>query len=297
MPSPDPAKSPIGVIGLGLLGSALADRLLDGGFPIVVYNRSKEKAAPLLDRGATWSDNPLAVCDRAVICLYTTDVVNQVLQQFDADLRPGQILIDATTGNPDQTQQLGETLSKRGVEYLESPIAASSEQTRQGQAVAMVAGTQAAFDACQDLYSALVAKVHYLGQWGNAAKIKLVNNLILGLNRAALAEGLMFAEAVGLAPKLALKVLRESNSYSGVMDTKGEKMVTGDFSTQAKLSQHAKDVRILIEQATQRGGRLPLSELHLKLLEHAEQAGWGELDNSAIILSIADVSKSDDAIL
>lgn len=262
----------------------------------MVYNRSKEKAAPLLDRGATWSDRPLAECQRGVICLYTTDVVNQVLEQFDSDLRPGQILIDATTGNPDQTEQLGKSLHQRGVEYLESPIAASSEQTRQGQAVAMVAGTQAAFDACEDLYNALVAKVHYLGPWGNAAKIKLVNNLILGLNRAALAEGLTFSKSVGLEPELALKVLRESNSYSGVMDTKGEKMVTGDFATQAKLSQHAKDVRILIEQARQRGGRLPFSELHLQLLEHAENSGWGELDNSAIIRSIADINQSDNAI-
>ena len=96
--------------------------------------------------------------------------------------------------------------------------------------------------------------------------MKLVNNLVLGLNRVALAEGLVFAKAIGLDPARTLDVLKEGNSYSGVMDTKGRKMIDGDFSLQAKLSQHAKDVRIILEEARRGGVSLPLSELHLELL-------------------------------
>jgi 3-hydroxyisobutyrate dehydrogenase-like beta-hydroxyacid dehydrogenase len=279
-------RRPVGVIGLGLLGTALCERLLGAGFEAVVYNRTREKAEPLIERGARWSDNPLAGCDRVVISLYTTDIVESVLAQMASGLRPGQVLIDTTTGDPEQTAALGARLAERGVEYLESPIAASSQQTREGQAMAIVAGPEPAFAACRDLFDALAAKTFHVGPWGSATKVKLVNNLVLGLERVALAEGLVFAEAIGLDRAKTLDVLKQGNAYSVVMDTKGRKMVEGDFSLQAKLSQHAKDVRIILAEAARGGVSLPLSTLHLRLLEEAEAAGLGELDNSAIIRAI-----------
>ena len=118
-------REPVGVIGLGLLGTALCERLLGAGYPVLVYNRTREKAGPLIARGAQWSDNPLAECQRTVISLYTTEIVEAVLEQLDDGLRSGQILIDTTTGDPDQTTALAERLASRGVEYLETPIAAS----------------------------------------------------------------------------------------------------------------------------------------------------------------------------
>jgi 3-hydroxyisobutyrate dehydrogenase-like beta-hydroxyacid dehydrogenase len=279
-------KRPLGVIGLGLLGTALCERLLGAGYSVVAHNRTRDKAEPLIARGARWSENPLAECDRVVICLYTTAVVEDVLVQMDSGLRSGQIVIDTTTGDPVQTSALGARLAARGVDYLESPIAASSEQTRQGNAVSYVAGPESAFDACRDIYDCLAAKSFYTGPWGSAAKMKLVNNLVLGLNRVALAEGLVFARAIGLDPAKSLDVLKEGNAYSGVMDTKGRKMVECDFAVQAKLSQHAKDVRIILEEAARAGISLPLSTLHLQLLAAAEAAGFGEVDNSAIIRAI-----------
>jgi 3-hydroxyisobutyrate dehydrogenase-like beta-hydroxyacid dehydrogenase len=288
-------KKAVGMIGLGLLGAALCERLLGAGFPVMVWNRTREKSEPLVVRGARWSDNPLAECDRAVICLYTTAIVEEVLAQMDDGLRRGQTLVDTTTGDPVETTALAERLAKRGIDYLESPIAASSEQTRQGQAMAIVAGPKPAFDACGDIFQAIAAKTFHVGRWGSAAKIKLVNNLVLGLNRVALAEGLVFSKAIGLDPASTLAVLKEGNSYSGVMDTKGRKMVEGDFSLQAKLSQHAKDVRIILEEAERGGVSLPLSRLHLQLLEAADAAGWGELDNSAIIRAIGNWEPMGDA--
>ena len=281
------ANKTVGVIGLGLLGSALCERLLGAGFDVAAWNRSRDKAEPLLARGARWSDNPLAECDRVVVCLYTSAIVSEVLDTMQSGLRPGQIAIDTTTGDPEETIALGERLAALGVHYLESPIAASSEQTRQGKALAIVAGPNDAFGASQDIFTAIAGKTIHVGiAWGGAAKVKLVNNLVLGLNRVALAEGLVFAKAIGLDPAKTLNVLKEGNSYSGVMDTKGRKMIDGDFSLQARLSQHAKDVRIILEEAARGGASLPLSQLHLQLLTEAEAAGFGEADNSAIIRAI-----------
>jgi 3-hydroxyisobutyrate dehydrogenase-like beta-hydroxyacid dehydrogenase len=113
--------------------------------------------------------------------------------------------------------------------------------------------------------------------------MKLLSNLVLGLNRAALAEGLAFAEAIGLEPAPALDVLMGTMAYSRTMDTKGQKMIDRDFQTQARLSQHLKDVRLMLESAADAGLTLPLTETHCRLLKKAEAAGFGDADNSAII--------------
>ena len=112
--------------------------------------------------------------------------------------------------------------------------------------------------------------------------MKLVSNLVLGLNRAALAEGLVFAQVLGLEAEAALALIG-TMAYSRIMDTKGRKMIEGDFRVQARLSQHLKDIRLILDAAAAAGQALPLTEIHRQLLEVAEAAGFGEADNSAII--------------
>jgi 3-hydroxyisobutyrate dehydrogenase-like beta-hydroxyacid dehydrogenase len=282
------SRQPIGLIGTGLFGTAIAERLLADGFPVKVFNRTRERADPLLARGAKWSDNPLAECHRIIFCVYTTEQVAQVLEQMNTALQPGQIILDTSTSDPQQTSAMGQRLARRGIEYLEAPFSGSSEQTRNRQSTALVAGEKPAFDACQDLWDCLAAKTFYVGSWGNATKMKLVTNLVLGLNRAVLAEALVFAEATGLTREKALEVLLGSPAYSRTMDAKGPKMVQADFTPEARLSQHIKDVRLMLAEARRGGIVLPISSVHLELLESAEAAGLGELDNSAIIRIIED---------
>jgi 3-hydroxyisobutyrate dehydrogenase-like beta-hydroxyacid dehydrogenase len=276
----------VGMIGLGLMGTALTERLLDGGYEVWGYDLAREKAEPLLARGARWTDNPLAVCDRVVISLYTTDTVEQMLGQLGDVLRSGQILIDTTTGSPQQTARLGERLALRGLHYLDAPISGSSDQTRRGDVTAIVGGPPKAFEACRDLFDCWAKTTIYVGAVGSGARMKLVSNLVLGLNRVALAEGLVFAESMGLDAEAALQVLIHTMSYSRTMDTKGRKMVEGDFNPQARLSQHLKDVRLILQAAAEAGQSLPMSETHQRLLEAAEAAGLGEADNSAVIQAV-----------
>ena len=279
--------SSIGVIGLGLLGTALAERLLESGLNVAVHNRTRQKAEVLLQRGATWSDNPIAECNRIVLCLYTTETVQEVLEQFEYEKYPRRTVIDTTTGHPKQTAQLGAKLTDCGIEYLESPIAASSQQTRDGQAVAFVAGSESVYQSCQDIFSAIAPTSFFVGSWGNAAMMKLVNNQVLGLTRAALAEGLVLAKSAGLDLTKTLEVLRQGNAYSVVMDVKGQKMIDRDFAAQGKLAQHLKDVRLIKEVGQRLGLQLPLTMLHEQLLGEAESSGLGEQDNCAIIETIA----------
>ncbi len=280
-------RKTVGMIGLGLMGTALTERLLEAGYAVWVHNRTREKADPLLARGARWADNPLAVCDRVLISLYTTEVVEDTLDRMAGALRPGQILIDTTTGDPERTVRLGARLEARGVQYLDAPISGSSEQTRHGEVTAIVGGSREAYEACRDLFECFSRKTIHAGPSGSGSRMKLVTNLVLGLNRAALAEGLVFARAIGLDAGAVLEVLMSSMAHSRTMDTKGRKMVEGDFRTEARLSQHLKDIRLILEAAAGAGQALPLTDVHRRLLEAAEAAGFGDLDNSAIIRAFA----------
>jgi 3-hydroxyisobutyrate dehydrogenase-like beta-hydroxyacid dehydrogenase len=278
-----PDRQRVGVIGLGLMGTALTERLLEHGFRVAVWNRTREKAAPLLDRGAEWSDNPLAVCPRVIISLYTTVVVVDVLEQLQGGFHSGQILLETTTGEPEQIAALGGRLAAQGVRYLDAPISGSSEQTRRGEATVIVGGEREVFEACADLWRVMGQKVFHVGRCGSASKMKLITNLVLGLNRAVLAEGLAYAEAIGLSPTAALEVMMQSPAYSRSMDVKGRKMIDRDYRVQARLSQHLKDMRRILQSAAAAGLSLPLAETHRRLMEQAEAAGWGEQDNSVIL--------------
>jgi 3-hydroxyisobutyrate dehydrogenase-like beta-hydroxyacid dehydrogenase len=273
----------VGLVGLGLMGTALAERLLDHGFRVAVWNRTRAKADPLLARGAEWTDDPFARCPRVLISLYSSDVVEEVLDRFADSLRPGHLLVDTTTGDPNRTVALAARLKSRAVRYLEAPISGSSEQTRRGEATVLVGADPADFQAGADLWPILGRRVFHVGPCGGASKMKLVSNLVLGLNRAALAEGLAFAEAIGVPAAAALEVLAGSNAYSRAMDAKGRKMIERDYTPQARLSQHLKDVRLMLAAATDAGLPLPLTETHRRLMEQAETAGLGDLDNSAIL--------------
>jgi 3-hydroxyisobutyrate dehydrogenase-like beta-hydroxyacid dehydrogenase len=265
------------------MGAALTERLLACGHRVAVWNRTRAKAEPLIALGAEWSDNPLASCQRVVVSLYTTEVVETVLASLGPAAQPGQIIVDTTTGEPAQAATLGQRLEQRGIPYLSALLSGSSQQALRGEAVIIVGGPEDAFTACAGLWEALGGKVFYVGSCMDAVRMKLVTNLVLGLNRAALAEGLAFAEAVGLETATALGILSKSMAYSKVMDVKGRKMVERDFKVQARLSQHLKDVQLMLKSAGEAGLKLPLSEAHRALLEQAEDAGLGELDNSAII--------------
>ncbi|WP_437201946.1 NAD(P)-dependent oxidoreductase [Planctomicrobium sp. SH664] len=273
----------VGVIGLGLMGTAISERLLDHGYRVNVWNRTREEAQPLISRGAVWTDNPVSSCQRLVISLYSSEVVSDVLSKMESGLRAGQFLVDTTTGAPEQTIEIEQRLASRGVNYLDAPISGSSEQTRRGEAMVMVGGARAAFDACSDLWPVLGKQVFHVGACGTAAKMKLVTNLVLGLNRAALAEGLAFSDILGVDAAAALEVLKGSAAYSRAMDVKGQKMIEEDFSVQARLAQHLKDVKLMLDAARRANVDLPMSTTHCQLLEQAVEAGLGELDNSAIV--------------
>lgn len=289
----DGRQETIGLIGLGLMGSAAAERFLSGGFAVVGFDVDADKCADLRSQGGSVTTSPKEVAEavsRVVLSLPDSSVVREAVEGSDGIVsaaNPPRYVIDTTTGDPEETIRLAERLAGRGIEMLDATVSGSSRQFRDGEAVMMVGGERAAFEACKDVFDVLSEKVFYLGPSGSGSKAKLASNLILGLNRLALAEGLVFAEVLGLDLAGFLELLKVSPAHSAAMDTKGEKMLKDDFMPQARLRQHRKDVSLILEYARRGGQELPLSQAHLDVLDRAMAAGDGDLDNAAVIREIA----------
>jgi 3-hydroxyisobutyrate dehydrogenase-like beta-hydroxyacid dehydrogenase len=206
-------------------------------------------------------------------------VVNEILATGKRDLW----IVDTTTGSPDVTAALAESLAASGIRYLDLTIAGSSRELSAGDVVAMLGGDSEDLATLQPVLDSFARKSFALGKAGDASRMKLVTNLALGLHRAVLAETFSFAESQGFPASLALELLKETSSYSRVMDIKGEKMVHREFSPDARLRQHLKDVLLMKEEATRAGIQIPLTNLHAQLLTQAVELGLGDLDNSAIL--------------
>jgi len=268
------------------LGTALSERLLTAGYRVTGFDTAPEKLADLRCLGgeaARSAAEAAAASERVLLSLPTSEVARIVLDEIAPVLGPGSIVIDTTTGEPDQIAGFGQRLAARGLHYLDATIGGSSRQVREGQAIVMAGGDPAVFERCRDLFAAFAGRAFHAGPCGCGARMKLVFNLALGLHRAVLAEALAFARASGIDPATALEVLQAGAAYSRIMDTKGHKMVAGDFTPEARLSQHLKDVNLILDAAAAAGVSVPLTATHRALLERAEALGLGGSDNSALI--------------
>lgn len=284
--------SNIGLVGLGLVGTAMAERLLAEKINVIGFDIEPAKCDLLETLGGKAVSNPAQVAeqtDRIILSLPNTDAVLKVVECPEGILESKRLpryIIDTTTGDPDETAALAHRLEEKNIYFLDAPFSGSSRQVRDKEITFMVGGDKTAYEKCMDIFQTLGGQVCYLGDSGNGSRAKLASNLILGLNRLALAEGLVFAGKLGLDRKAFLELLKVTPAYSAVMDVKGKKMLDDDFTAEGRLRQHHKDVSIILKYSQKLGQELPLSQVHLDVLKKAIEAGDGDLDNSAVIREI-----------
>ena len=282
-------RGPVGLIGIGLLGQAFAYRLLGAGFEVVGFDVDAGKTAKLAELGgrpAACIADLARRCDPVMLAVFSTDQVEDVIE---SELLPalgersGKVVLCASTCDPDRIAALGQHVAMRGLRLLETPVSGASGQVSRGEGVGLIGGDADVMGAVEPVLRALFARYFHIGKIGDAGRAKLAINLILGLNRLALAEGLVFAERLGLDPELFLNVARSSAAHSQVMDVKGSKMVRGEFAAEGRVAQHLKDVHLMLEQAQRLRQPLALLEIHADVLEACVRHGEGDLDNSAVI--------------
>jgi 2-hydroxy-3-oxopropionate reductase len=228
-------------------------------------------------------------CTSIFLAVFNTAQVETVVEH---DLLPavgqnsGKLILCTSTCDPDRIAELAARAEPEGLHLLETPISGTSEQVRQGRGVVLIGGDAGKIEEVANILRAIFPSCFHMGPVGNAGRAKLAINLILGLNRLALAEGLVFAERMGLEPRRFLEVARQAASYSPVMDTKGPKMVRGDFLPEGRVRQTLKDVQLMLAQARKLGQHLPLATLNAEVLEACVRNGEGDQDNSVVISEI-----------
>ncbi len=281
------ATKPVGVIGIGLMGEVYARRLVTAGFAVTGFNVDAGKTARLVEiggRAGSLADIARG-CDPIVLAVFDTDQVEDVVERALVPAATGNIVICTSTCDPDRIAALGARVAHR-LRFLEMPVSGTSAQVRDGDGVGLIGGDAAIAQAAAAVLDALVPQRFHIGKIGDGGRAKLAINLILGLNRLALAEGLVFATRLGLDPAAFLDVARASAAASQVMDTKGPKMVAGEFSPEGRVRQTLKDAQLMLDQARQAGQQLPLVAVHAEVLEACIRAGEGEADNSIVIEEI-----------
>ena len=282
--------NPVGLIGVGLVGIELARHLLQRGFRVRGFDVDPSRLALLEAAGGEVAGSAADVAtgaSRVVLALLDTDVTRLVVEGEDGLMSspiPPRYLVDTSTGDPDAIVALGTRVAARGTRYVDATLSGSSAQIAARSAVVMVGGEPADCEACADLIAAFGDRIFRLGGPGAGMKAKLASNVILGLNRAVLAEGLAFALALGLDVEAFLAMARVSPAYSVAMDVKGARMVSGRYTDpDSRVRQHLKDVEIILRYAHAAQQPLPLSEVHHGLLAAAVAEGDGDLDNAAIL--------------
>ncbi len=287
-----PGNAPIGIVGLGLVGRAIAQRLLKAGLTVIGFDVQASARAALGGMGGEVAASTGEIGRRAgcvLLAVFDTADVLQVLER-DAGLLGAEhritTVIDCSTGEPVALAALAARLAQRGIAFIEAPLSGSSQQIAAGDATQLLGGAADAIAACEPVLGLIAQRRIHVGPAGMAARAKLATNLVLGLNRAVLAEGMVFAQTLGIAPQTFLELVLATPARSAAAEVKGPLMVAGEFAPQSRIRQHLKDVDLMLESARQSGQLLPLSETHARLMRDAIAAGDGDLDNAAIILQL-----------
>ena len=287
----------IGIAGLGLMGTAIAQRLSGAGFAVAGYDVDAAKRDRFVQTGAATAPTLAALaqqCDTVFLAVFDTDQVIEVIEGKDGLLdsrrpsAPRLTLICTSTCDPARVAALAARIESPRVGFVEMPVSGTSSQVAQGEGVGLVAGAREVADAVADVLQAVCPRRQFLGAVGNGGKAKLAVNLVLGLNRGAIAEGLVFAERMGLEPVAFLDVLRNSAAYSQVMDVKGPLMARREFQRpMSRVDPSYKDFSLMLDCARALGQELPFARVYAELLRGCVDAGEAQWDNAAILAEIA----------
>ena len=293
-------KKRIGLVGLGLMGSGMARNLVTSGFPLIGYDIDEAKMEAIVREGGTRAVAPEQIPSQVnviITSLSNSHVVNEVvkdsLRLFEKE-RKGLIQIDTTTADPVLSEELAGRLREKGIEMLDATLSGTSKMCAAREITIMVGGREEIFKECQEIFEAIGKESFYMGGNGSGARTKLIVNLVLGLNRMVLAEGLALTKKAGMDQHRLLEVLKKSAAYSKAMDMKGQRMINKDFlPAEGKLAFHLKDVQLILDLGRRHSFPLLLSSLHAQALTSEVAKGRGDWDNADIISFYEDLSRME----
>ena len=281
-------KPVVGLIGLGLMGKPMGHNLLKAGFPLVVWNRTKERADDLVREGAKWAGSPRDVAAQSdVLITIVSDppAVELVLWGESGaleTLRRGSVYIDSSTVSPELALKAARACSDRGVDYLDAPVTGGTWGAEKGELVFMVGGGKETFERVKPVLEAVGKKFFLLGPNGAGQTVKLAMNLLLALEVEALAESLAIVTKAGIAGERLIEVMQSSMARAGVLDVKAPQMLKNEYPPSFPLRLMHKDMRLAIELAKKEGVRVPAGEAAYGVYSAVKDSAKEDLDYGAV---------------
>lgn len=279
----------IGFVGTGLMGLPMARNLLRAGFQVSAYNRTRTRAEPLVAEGATVVESARQAADGSDIVITivsdTPDVREVILGETGViqDARSGSIVIDMSTISPRATREIAAALSERGVEMLDAPVSGGEKGAIEATLSIMVGGKRDILERCRPVFDAMGKKLVYCGDHGQGQMTKLCNQIAIATNLVAAAEAVAFAKKSGLDPMTMIEAVGAGAAGSWVINVLGPKMVSHDFAPGFMVKLQQKDLRLVMEAASELSVSLPGAALAHQLFAAVEAEGNGDLGTQAMI--------------
>jgi len=279
----------VGFIGLGNMGRPMALNLIARGFALVVHDIDPAKVKPLRERGADVVETPAAVAaasQRTIVMVETTAQAESVIageRGISETAGRGHIVVCMSTIDPFALRRLGERLAARGVAMLDAPVSGGTERATSGELSIIAGGDAKTFEACRDVFAALGTRFFHVGGLGQGLAMKLVNNMLIQVNRVAVAEALVMGVKAGLDPRTIYDVVRVSTGTSYAFETGVPKILARDFSPGGTVDITYKDQELETAFAKQLGVPLLLANLTQQLYQMARAAGLNKEDGLAVV--------------
>lgn len=287
----------IGFIGLGIMGSRMADNLVSNGFHLVVYNRTKEKAEVLLNKGAKWGETPREVAEHAEIVftmLSTPQVVEQISSGEDGlleNMKKGTLWVDCSTVDPTFSRKMAVQAEKRGIRFLNAPVSGSKIPAEKGELIFLVGGNQKDLDEAAPMLKVMGKEILYQGEVGKGSAMKLLINLMLAQSMAAFAETISLGESMGLSKEMVLNILLDGPTTAPFLKGKREKILKNEFSADFPLEHMQKDLQLVSQTAYENNLAMPIANITKEAYALAKQYGLGKSDFSAIFTFFSNKEK------
>jgi 3-hydroxyisobutyrate dehydrogenase len=288
----------IGWIGTGVMGLPMCGHLMDAGHEVSVHNRTRERAAPLLERGATWCDSPADVAAGADVVFtmlgFPADVRAVVLEGGLLDaMAEGSVYVDLTTSEPSLAVEIADAASAKSVEALDAPVSGGDVGARAGTLVVMVGGSAEGFARVEPLLETFGKTIVHLGDSGSGQHAKMVNQIAISSGMVAVCEALLYAQRSGLDPETVLDTISKGAAGSWSLSNYGPRLLKGDLKPGFKIDHFIKDLGIALDEARRMNLSLPGLALAEQLYVAARAQGHGQNGTQALLVALAHLSSVD----
>jgi len=290
-------KQKVGMIGLGIMGSAMAANLLKSGFEVVGYDVDPEKAKELAAKGVQMVGSSRGVAERVdvvITCLPSNEALHDAVfgkEGVLAGAKRGLVLVEASTLTIEAKQKACDALRSVGIEMLDCPLSGTAVHAVRKEVTVLASGNKEACDRCQPVFEGFSRKTHYVGEFGVGTKMKFLHNLLVAIHKAAAAEAFVLGMKAGLEPELIHRVISGGVGSSRMFDVKGALMVTGNYDEpMMKLDLFQKDITIISAFANELHCPTPLLAAAAQLYTAALARGWEKKDTAAVCAVLEDMA-------